>query len=103
MVRIRAERFPFGIVGPFKVLKKIGPNAYDIDITPNYGISWIFNIENLVAYKGSTVMLDDHFNEQAPHGLILRPFLSLDPFPINLSPTYKESNDVILDMHIVFY
>ena len=65
MIRIQAERFPSGPVkklqarsaGPFKVLKRIGPNAYVIDLPHDYGISSSFNIENLVAYKTPQLFL----------------------------------------------
>uniref|UniRef100_A0A2N9ICA7 Integrase catalytic domain-containing protein n=1 Tax=Fagus sylvatica TaxID=28930 RepID=A0A2N9ICA7_FAGSY len=53
MIRIRPERFPSGTVkklqarsaGPFKVLKRIGSNAYVIELPPDYGmeqfsVSW---------------------------------------------------------------
>ena len=71
MIRIRPERFPSGAVkklqarsaGPFKVLKRIGSNAYIIDIPSDYGISSIFNIEDLVSFKVSTVVPSDPFKE----------------------------------------
>jgi len=60
MIRIRPERFPPGAVkkltscgvGPFKIIKKLNPNAYVLDLPPYFGISSTFNITNLVAYKG---------------------------------------------------
>ena len=59
MIQIRPERFPPGAVkkltarsaGPFKIHKKINPNAYVIDLPPDFGISSTFNISDLVAYK----------------------------------------------------
>jgi len=59
MIRIRPERFPSGAVkkltarsvGPFKILKKINPNAHVIDLPPDFGISSTFNISDLVVYK----------------------------------------------------
>ena len=58
MIRIRPERFPSGTnqklhahnAGPFKVLQRVGPNAYVLDLPHDFGISSTFNIEDLVAY-----------------------------------------------------
>ena len=66
MIYIRPEWFPFGIIkklqarsaGPFKVLKRMGLNAYVIDLPHDYGISLSFNIEDLVAYKSPTTNPD---------------------------------------------
>ena len=71
MIRIRPEQFPPGTVkklqacsaGPFKVLKRMGPNAYVIDLPHNYGINSSFNIEDLVGYKSSTAIPDTPFDE----------------------------------------
>ena len=64
MICIRPERYPSGTVtklqarsvGPFKVLKKLGPNAYVIDIPSDYGISSTFNIVDLIVFKGPVVI-----------------------------------------------
>ena len=40
-------------MGPFEVLSKVGENGYVIDIPSDWGIHSTFNIEDLVAYKGS--------------------------------------------------
>ena len=60
MVRIRSERFPPGTVKqlhargarPFEVMKRINDNAYVINFLEGFGINPIFNVEDLVAYKG---------------------------------------------------
>ena len=52
MIQIRPEQFPSRTVkklqarnaGPFKVLKRMGPNAYVIDLPHDYYISSSFNI-----------------------------------------------------------
>ena len=75
MIWIRPERFPSGTVKklqarsarPFKVLKQIGLNAYVIDLPHDYGISLSFNIEDLVAYKSPTAILDTPFYESLPN------------------------------------
>ncbi|WP_374695325.1 hypothetical protein ACEW7V_02415, partial [Areca yellow leaf disease phytoplasma] len=59
MIRLRPERFPPGSVkklhargaGPFKVLKKVGSNAYVLDLPSDMGISSTFDITDLVEYK----------------------------------------------------
>jgi len=71
MVHIRSKCFPPGTVkklhahnaGPFQILKKLNGNAYIIDLPQYFGISFIFNIEDLVDYKSpdfnSSNPLDD--------------------------------------------
>jgi len=63
MIGIHPEQFSPGAVkkltarsaGPFKVLKKINPNAYVINLPLDFGISSTFKISDLIAYKGSFV------------------------------------------------
>jgi hypothetical protein len=38
-------------IGPCKVLKKFGANAYEIELPDGIKISLIFNISNLYPYK----------------------------------------------------
>ena len=64
MIHIRPKMYPSGNVkklqacsaGPFKVLKKLGPNAYVIDILSDYDISSTFNIVDLIVFKGPVVI-----------------------------------------------
>ena len=59
MVRLRPERFPPGTLkklhargaGLFKIIKRVGPNAYVLELPPELGISSTFNISDLVEYK----------------------------------------------------
>ena len=98
--------FPSGTVkklqarsaGPFKVLKRMGPNAYVIDLPHDYGINFSFNIEDLVAYKSPIAILDTTFDEP-----LLDPIDTPipTPLPLNLPYAHKESIDVILDEQIV--
>ena len=106
MIRIWPEQFPSGTVkklkarsaGPFKVLKRMGPNAYVIDLPHDYGISSSFNIEDLVAYKSPTVIPDTSFDEPSldPIGAPIP-----TPLPLNLPYANKESIDAIFDEQIV--
>uniref|UniRef100_A0A2N9H1I9 Reverse transcriptase n=1 Tax=Fagus sylvatica TaxID=28930 RepID=A0A2N9H1I9_FAGSY len=106
MIRIRPERFPSRSVKklqvrsarPFKILKRVGPNAYLLDLPPDYGISSTFNIEDLVAFKGFAVILDTPFDEPLPDPIdIPLPI----PAPLNLPYARKEHIDAILDEQIV--
>ena len=106
MIWIRPKRFPSGTVrklqarsvGPFKVLKRMGLNAYVIDLSYDYGISSSFNIEDLVAYKSLTAIPDTPFDEP-----LLDPIDAPIPIPLplNLPYAHKESIDAILDEQIV--
>ena len=108
MIWIRLEWFPSRIVkklqarsaSPFKVLKRMGPNAYVIDFPYDYGISSSFNIEDLVAYKSPIAIPDTPFNEP-----LLDPIDAPIPIPtslpLNLPYAYKESIDAILDEQII--
>jgi hypothetical protein len=58
MIWIRPKQFISGInrklhaysVRLFKVLQRVDPNAYVLDLPLNFGISFTFNIKDLVAY-----------------------------------------------------
>jgi hypothetical protein len=106
MIRIRLERFPSRSVkklqarsaGPFKILKRVGPNAYLLVLPPNYGISSTFNIKDLVAFKGTAVIPDTPFDEPLPDPIdIPLPILA----PLNLPYSRKEHIDAILDEQII--
>ena len=39
-------------IGPFKIVKKCGKNAYQINLPHDINLSPIFNVFNLYAFKG---------------------------------------------------
>ena len=102
MIQIRPELFPSRTIKklqacsarPFKVLKRMGPNAYVIDLPHDYSISSSFNIEDLVAYKSPTAIPDTPFDESLPNP-IDAPIPT--PSPLNFPYAHKESIDAILD------
>ena len=60
MVQIHPKRFPQRIVkklharsvGPLKILTKLNDNTYVTNLLEDFEISFTFNIEDLVDYKG---------------------------------------------------
>ena len=48
----RAHKLHRRAAGPFRVRRKINPNAYDVTIPPDWGIPTTFNIGNLLPYQG---------------------------------------------------
>ena len=59
-VHLRKDRFPeqhksmlqAQADGPFKVLRKINDNAYEIDLPSTYGVSTSFNVADLSPFFG---------------------------------------------------
>ena len=86
MIRLNPERFPSGTIkklhargaGPFKILKKIGPNAYVLELPPDMGISTTFNVSDLVEYKEPLLIPSEPFGpetfiESEPSGSLCHP------------------------------
>jgi len=84
MIQTHPERFSPGAVkkliarsaSPFKILKKINPNAYVINLPPDFEISLTFNVSDFVAYKGPPFNPDNplvDLDEPTPESLFERP------------------------------
>ena len=79
---VRTERLLLGNVlklenrgtRPFKVLRRFGMNAYELELPKEYRVNPMFNVADLVLYKGPAVV----------------PSEDLEPIPTYLSdPTHK--------------
>ena len=78
-IHLRKERFPQGKYGklkpkvdrPFRVLEKVGENAYKIELPIDYGVSPTFSATDLSLYHG-----DEHDSD-------LRTSLLLHPWGID--------------------
>ncbi|XP_035539653.1 uncharacterized protein LOC118344024 [Juglans regia] len=93
MMRLRPERFPRHTyhklhskkVGPFKILKKLGPNAYVLELPTDLQISPIVNVEDLQLCEGH------HVDNETP--------VAVPKFPKKTTP--KEEIEEILEDQIV--
>ena len=83
-------------VGPFKILRRVGPNAYVVDLPPEYGINSTFNVADLVAYKEPTEILSHPFEPSPP--------LESEPtpeYPLAQSGEQREQIERILDEQVI--
>jgi len=107
VIRIRPERFPSGTnrklharsAGPFKVLQRVGPNAYVLDFPHDFSINSTFNIDDLVVYHKPLSIPNDPFEiplNSPPDDPIET------SIPFILTSAQKDNIDAILDEHVVF-
>jgi len=71
--------------GPFEVIKRINDNASVLNLPEGFGISPIFNVEDLVAYKSSyfnpsSLLLDEPTQDLTSEEPSLPPLSSLSPY-----------------------
>jgi len=98
MVRIYLRQFPSGIVkmlhvrsvGPFKILNILNCNTYTIDLP--YGISYTFNVNDLVDYKSFDC--NSLVVKPSPKSLSERPPLTPQS---NTHPIMAEKVDKVLE------
>ena len=77
MVHLGKESFPPGkhvkikpeVHNPFKLLLRIGENAYKIELPDNYAVSPTFNLSNLSPFHASNSNLDSRMSLFHPEGL----------------------------------
>ena len=104
MIKFKPKRFSPGTMkklhargaGPFKIIKKIGPNAYVLELPPSYGISSTFNVSDLKEYKEPALIPSEFFGPNVS-------FESETPneCPPPSVPERKERIERILDDQII--
>ena len=104
MVRIRPERIPKTFskklyaraMGPYSIIRKMGSNAYLLNLPNDMDISHVFNVEDLLPYRGTFEPSTLPFSVSAGKASKGAPTMSLLQFS-------KETVDTILDNEFVSY
>jgi len=78
--------------GPFKIIKRVRPNAYVLELPPDLGISSTFNISDLVEYRELVVIPSEHLE-------LIPPFESepIPECPHTIWPNSEKKIERILD------
>ena len=51
----RTPKLTFKFIGPFDIIRVVGPNAYELNLLPNMHLHPVFNISRLKQYKDGAV------------------------------------------------
>ena len=105
MVRLRPERYSPGTAtklharsaGPFRVLSRVGENAYVVGIPPSWGISSTFNVADLATYSA----LPPHDQPSDPGPFSESEFAQQSTPPV-LPPDWHEQVEEVLQEIIDF-
>ena len=108
MVQIRPKRFFLGTVKklhacsaePFKILNKLNDNTYVIDFHKDFGINSIFNVKDLVYFKGLKFNSSNSLVEE-PSPELFSESLLLPPLS-DIHSNIAEKVDRILDDEIIW-
>ena len=85
--------------GSFQILKKLNNNAYVIDLSQDFGTGSIFNIEDLVNYKGPDFNLSNSLDDEISLELI--PERPSFPSLSNKLPNTMDQIDKFVDDEII--
>ena len=84
VIRLQPERFPPRIlkklhahgIGPFKIIKKVGPNVYVLELPPDLGINPTFNVSDLVESREPISIPSEPFGSES---IVSEPTLECPP------------------------
>jgi hypothetical protein len=111
-VHLRKDRFPDQrksklqprADGPFKVLRKINDNAYEIDLPSTYDVSKSFNVADLSPFFGLEESRTTPFQGREDDMTIPAPTASPTTFPISTGPiTRSQAKKIQQEVHTLLY
>jgi hypothetical protein len=110
-VHLRKDRFPDQrksklqprADGPFKVLRKVNDNAYEIDLQSTYDVSKSFNVADLSPFFGLEESTMTPF-QGGDHMTMPAPTASPTTFPISTGPiTRSRAKKIQQEVHALLY